>query len=226
MLRLLWGPLIFIGVLSCLAALSLRLLTRPEPIRFHTARMLDEKILVSPSGWQTVSMLDGGRTGLYYDAPEDFIRARGRPIESALLLGLGGGEMLRSVRRASPNARLMGVEIDARVVELAAAEFGVTGLGNCIVVVADATSWVKTQPDVFDVVMVDLFNDSEIVPAVFDPRFWQAVALSLQPGGLLIVNASTESNATRITDAMTNALTGAEVRTVAYGQVVVLAVAR
>lgn len=173
------------------------------PVAPHTvARESDRIVLASPSGYQTVSMRDGGLTGLYYDAAEEALRlnakaCRGRDfcrIDSVVLLGLGGGEMLRGAHRAEPNAALIGVEIDAKTIELAA-DFG-PPLPKSTFLRADAIEWIKATPDEpYSVVMVDLYQDSVLVPAATRSEFFADCARVLRPSGLFIMNVWPASRA-------------------------------
>ena len=86
------------------------------------------RLLLSPSGAQTMSPLDGGATGHYYDWGElvGYERPDARRV---VLLGLGGGEMLRAVRRSLPKAELVGVELDPRIAAAALKSFHVDRFG-------------------------------------------------------------------------------------------------
>lgn len=166
MRTLVWGALV---VLSA----------APPRLEFDGSR----RILTTQSGWQTVSMLDGGSTGLYYDAATDLLRRRS--VRSAVLLGLGGGEMLRQVHAAHPEAVLVGVEIDPTAAHLARVAFEVPAA----VVLADALRWVDVPPaGTYSVVMVDLYDDSRLVPEAGRLTFLAACYRLLEPGGLLLFN--------------------------------------
>lgn len=121
--------------------------------------------LRSPAGVQTVTRLDGAPTGYYYDAGA--LVGRLRPdARTVVLLGLGGGEMLRAARRALPHAQLVGVELDARTAQLAVEAFHVDALG-VEVVVADALDYPARLPKhSVDAVLVDVYADG-MLPAPF-----------------------------------------------------------
>jgi spermidine synthase len=176
-----WGTLVLGG--AGLAGLFVA--AQPPAPRHVLRRDKDQLVLASPSGFQTVSMLDGGRTGLYYDAAEDLLR--GQPhIERVLLLGLGGGEMLRGARRAQPRATLVGVEIDEKTARLARSAFAAPADE---IYVADAIDWIAEQPaHSYSVVMVDLYNDSLIVEAATRTVFLADCARALRASGLFIMN--------------------------------------
>lgn len=167
---LLWGALLFWWTA---APSSPRLVVEPARI-----------ILASPNGYQTISMLDGGATGLYYDSATDLLRGRAG-VRSVVLLGLGGGEMLRQAHQVQPAAVLVGVEIDPTTAHLARTVFAVPAA----VVEADAIGWVDVPPaETFSVVMVDLYDDSQLVPAAGRLTFLGGCYRLLEHGGLLIFN--------------------------------------
>jgi spermidine synthase len=145
------------------------------------------RVLKSTSGYQTVSMLDGGRTGLYYDVGERVgqLRPEARRV---VLLGMGGGEMLRAVRRTLPSAELVGVELSPLTAAIARHEFGVEQLG-VHVVVGDAFDYaLAVQRGYFDAVLVDVFDDA-VIPAKFRTAdFFRGCRGALAPRGLLIMN--------------------------------------
>jgi spermidine synthase len=131
-------------------------------------------------------MLDGGRTGLYYDVGEEVGRLR-PDAQRVVMLGLGGGEMLRAVRRALPKAELVGVEHDERVIAWATRDFGVTEFG-VKTVLADARAWLNLQPVGFaDALLVDVFEDS-VLPWRFSSVGFYAGIRRRLPRGLIVQN--------------------------------------
>lgn len=150
------------------------------------------RLLTSPSGYQTVQQLDGGRTGLYYDVATDVLKpANPGSVRSIVMLGLGGGEMLRQASLVIPDAELIGVEIDHDTIELARTEFHLPPKVN--VIEQDAIDWISEQPaGAYDVIMVDLFVDSEMVPESTRTVFFADCAKALRPGGLFLINVYPE----------------------------------
>jgi spermidine synthase len=99
-----------------------------------------------------------------------------------LLLGLGGGAMLRHLAAYFPDLAVAAVELDGQVVELARRWFHVTQdvrLGDAADVVADAAG-------AFDAIMIDLYDADG--PCAVEERFWQDCREALAPGGWLAVN--------------------------------------
>lgn len=171
------------------------LLAAPSPAPIHSVERTESQLLLkSKSGYQTVSQLDGGQTGLYYDEAE--IVARMHPeARDVVLLGLGGGEMLRAARRALPKAKLVGVEIDPPTAHLARTVFGMEKLGVEIVV-ADAEDWIADQPPgSIDILLIDIFVD-DVLPLEFTQReFLTNCKLALRRGGVLVMNVHNDKEA-------------------------------
>jgi hypothetical protein len=141
----------------------------------------------SGTGVYTVSALDGGRTGWYYDWGE--LVGLERPhAKKVALLGMGGGEMLRAARRSLHGAELVGVELDPAIAGAASREFGLAELG-VQVVVDDAKRWVLRQPNAsVDVLMVDVYDSSELPEYFRSPGFYAECRRVVGAKGALMQN--------------------------------------
>lgn len=159
------------------------------------------RLLLSPSGAQTMSALDGGATGRYYDWGElvGYQRPNARHV---VLLGLGGGEMLRAVRRSLPRAELAGIDIDPGVAQTAVREFGVDELG-VHVLVGDALTWAASAPaGAADVLLVDVFDDM-VLPGKFrEPAFFRDCLRIVGPKGAVLMNVWPADLSRRVAKAM------------------------
>jgi spermidine synthase len=138
------------------------------------------------------------RTGSVWDALAAPILALApERRRSLLVLGLGGGSAARLARALAPGARIVGVEIDPRVVALARSRLGLDELG-LEVVRADAERFLARCRERFDAVLEDVF----IGPgrAVRKPDWLLAGGLAraaacVAPGGVLASNALDEAPA-------------------------------
>jgi len=101
---------------------------------------------------------------------------------SALVLGLGGGAMLRHLQAYLPGCAVTVVERDRTVIELARRFFHITAP----IVEADAQEFVADRRGAYDVIFADLYDGRGM--ASFEPGFWQECAAALAPGGCLAVN--------------------------------------
>jgi SAM-dependent methyltransferase len=102
--------------------------------------------------------------------------------DSVLLLGLGGGAMLRHLEAYLPDAAVTAVERDAAVIALAREHFGV----RAKILRADAEDAVADMRGEFDAVLVDLY-DANGGASVGDD-FWDDCAAALRPGGCMGIN--------------------------------------
>lgn len=146
-------------------------------IEVHTADGLE--------GAATVSKLDGSRTGLYYDLGERAGALRPK-AKRVVLLGLGGGEMLRAARRSLPSAELLGIDNDPRMLQAARDEFRIGAFG-ARGELADAFVYVKKLRGV-DVLLVDLFVGDAMPRPMLAAPFWKDCRAALADGGIVVVN--------------------------------------
>lgn len=101
---------------------------------------------------------------------------------SALLLGLGGGAMLRHAAARFPECRLTVVELDETVIELARHWFYI----DRPVVADDALSFVAETHERYDVILVDLYGAAGVRP--LRAGFWEHCLAALADGGCLAAN--------------------------------------
>lgn len=108
-----------------------------------------------------------------------------------LLLGVGGGAVVRQLKHLLPDADVTGIEIDPVHIDVAHRWFGVAGSE---IHEADAIAWMRNRPrrQRYDVVIDDLFGHDHGEPAraaVLDDQWVGELADALRDDGLLIVNA-------------------------------------
>jgi spermidine synthase len=114
---------------------------------------------------------------------------------SLLVLGLGGGSAARLARALAPGARIVGVEIDPRVVALGRSRLGLGGLG-LEVVCADAERFLAGCGERFDAVLEDVFvgpGRAVRKPAWILAGGLERAAACVAPGGVLASNALDEA---------------------------------
>jgi spermidine synthase len=117
-----------------------------------------------------------------------------QPASHALLLGLGGGSVVATLRQELHyEGHLTAIELDPVVIGLADTEFGVRTSASLDIVCADAFSWVRTAPaNYFGLVIVDLFVDLHLPAGLQTASFWQEVRRVLRVGGYVLFNTLSE----------------------------------
>jgi spermidine synthase len=132
-------------------------------------------------------------TGAIWDhlaLPSFFVRPEG--ARSALVLGVGGGTVVRMLADLTTPERLVGVELDAELLEIGHEWFGLAESGAGLHR-ADAARWVEDHAgERFELIVDDLFGEDDGEPlrpvGLDDAAWWMRLADMLTPGGVLVVN--------------------------------------
>ncbi len=117
--------------------------------------------------------------------------------QRVLIVGLGGGAMVRFLTHHEPQVQIDTVEIDPAVVRLAGDYFGVRPGGNVQVHTADAVAFVESTSDRYDLILMDAFlrpsssTDATGVPAALKTlAFLGRLKQALAPGGVVAFNVN------------------------------------
>ncbi len=79
-------------------------------------------------------------------------------IKNCLILGIGGGDIIKSIKKYYPEAAITGVEIDPTMIDIARKYFGLGEIPKCKIVISDAIDYVrKENPKKFGLIVVDFF---------------------------------------------------------------------
>jgi spermidine synthase len=142
------------------------------------------------NGYHSVMVKGALLTGVVHD---HFLIAPLLPGSTAtagrmLFLGVAGGISIRQLAEVYPALKLTGVEIDPAVLDAARDHFGLTESERVELVAADARWFVTNDHTHYDVIAVDLFQDTSIPPACTTVEFFNQLAARLNPDGVLIMN--------------------------------------
>ena len=114
-----------------------------------------------------------------------------------LIVGLGGGAMVRFLTHHEPQVYIDAVEIDPAVVRLADEYFGVRSGGNVRVHTADAVTFVESTADRYDLILMDAFlrpssdTDTTGVPTRLKTQaFLGRLKGAVAPGGVVAFNVN------------------------------------
>jgi spermidine synthase len=118
-----------------------------------------------------------------------------KSVESTLLLGMGGGSIIKSLRETFEYKKnIVAVEIDPEVIKLAKDEFGVFATENLQIIQQDAFQYVKTSEENFQLIIVDLFIDTKVPPIFFEKEFCKNLSKVLLNNGYIIFNVGINLN--------------------------------
>ena len=106
---------------------------------------------------------------------------------TALLLGVGAGTLAHLLARRFPGIRIVGVDIDPRVIEFARHHFDLA-VPNLEVVIGDAFVYAVECRERFDYVAVDLFCGHAFQRGALAKPFLRRLAAIAGPTGEIVVN--------------------------------------
>lgn len=118
--------------------------------------------------------------------------------QPGLLLGLGGGSIIRPLRQAFHyTGKITAVELDPKMVQIAKQEFGIRPTKQLEIKIEDALTFVKKSPQLYGLIIIDLFIDNQVPPQFYGVLFWQHLIPRLQKNGTIIFNAGLGKEADR-----------------------------
>jgi spermidine synthase len=163
------------------------------------------------TGIQSAYDPDGTWTGFYTDAMAllPHLRDPGPEGHDAAILGLAGGSIARAYRAAGPEgeaARIVGVEVDADVIDVAREHFDLDATG-VETVNMDGRAYLATTERRFDVIVADAYSTQLYIPPHLATREFFAVArAALKTGGVLTLNVNAPSSDSRLLVALVNSV--------------------
>ena len=111
-----------------------------------------------------------------------------KPNQKVLLLGMGGGDIIKLLTSYQPTTKITAVEIVEELVEVAAKHFGITQNENLNIKIADAKDYMQKNKDIFDLVIVDLYSGDDVPKFVTSQTFLAQIAAATGKHGQTIFN--------------------------------------
>jgi spermidine synthase len=145
---------------------------------------------------------DGGRAALLVDgvvqsiSPEDGLATGGYwaamlPLDRphrGLILGLGGGTLVRLLYARWGPFPIVGVDDDPLIVDTAISAGWLATSESLNIAMVDAFAFAQSCQERFDYVAVDLFRGEQLVARAFGKPFLRRLRALLEPRGQLAVN--------------------------------------
>jgi spermidine synthase len=122
----------------------------------------------------------GGIVETFWKQTLKKIKKEKEKVESVLILGLGGGTVVKIVRKNWPEAKITGIDIDPIIVELGKKYLGLND-SNIDIKIADAENFLVSLvsiQDRYDLVIVDLYNGDKF-PKKFETKYYIHLVRSL-----------------------------------------------
>lgn len=110
------------------------------------------------------------------------------PCCDVLLLGLGGGSLVRALHFLNPATKITAVEIRPTVIELAFQHFSMPVSPNIQIICNDAKDYIVNSTAKVDLIFVDLFWALKMDPLQTNRLFIEGCKRQLHSAGWLIIN--------------------------------------
>ena len=110
-------------------------------------------------------------------------------MQDILVLGVAGGSVIKTlVDDVKYKNNITGVEIDKAVVELSNLYFGLNQIENYTAILADAKEYVSNTSKKYDLLIIDIFEDSEMPDFLFRKKFVDSCKQILNKKGFILFN--------------------------------------
>jgi len=109
-------------------------------------------------------------------------------VKKILLLGVGGGTIIKLLKKSFPEAMLVGVDIDVRMVEVGEKYLGLTLDKTIDVRIGDVFDPNLDLGKDYDLIIVDLFRGYTVPSQINSPIFLKRLQSLLGPLGIVVFN--------------------------------------
>ena len=104
-----------------------------------------------------------------------------RKFENILVLGVAGGSVIKTlVDEVKFKGKITGVEIDPEIVDIANTYFKLNEIKNLELIVEDAFEFVLKTKESFDLIIIDIFQDTTMPSFLFEDYFIKRIHFLLK----------------------------------------------
>jgi len=159
---------------------------------FHRLRVTDNdgvRLLAFERNRQSSMRLDDPfETDIEYVGYLHLTRAIVPTAARTLVIGLGGGSVVKRMWRDYPDMRLDVVEIDPVVADVARSLFALPEDERIRVFIEEGREYVDVCTETYDIIIVDAFDDDRVPRPLLTEEFLRECRDCLAPGGVIAYN--------------------------------------
>ncbi len=142
-------------------------------------------------------VLDSAHTNYSYGSLQRILRIgllkigfeRIRKMNHILVLGVAGGSVIKTLtNEVKYTNKITGVEIDANVIALAKKYFELDAVPNLELVIDDAFEFVLKTREKYDLIIIDIFQDTTMPNFLFETFFVSRLLDILTSNGMYLFN--------------------------------------
>ena len=166
------------------------------PIKIHQVNsILSKSIEVTWANGDLV--LDSKNTNYSYGSLQRILRLGLKNIgfdkiskmNHILVLGVAGGSVIKTIiHEIKYKGRITGVEIDPEIIAIANTYFKLNEIDHLEIVCDDAFEFILKSKEKYDLIIVDVFQDTEMPNFLFENFFVRRICFLLQKGGFILFN--------------------------------------
>jgi spermidine synthase len=110
-------------------------------------------------------------------------------MEQVLVLGVAGGSVIKTlVDEINFKGKITGVEIDPGIISIANEYFKLNEIQNLEIVIDDAFEFVLKTKDRYDLIIIDVFQDTTMPNFLFEQFFVNRICFLLRSKGIVLFN--------------------------------------
>ena len=152
-------------------------------------------------------VLDSKTTNYSYGSLQRILRKglkyigydRIKKFEDVLILGVAGGSVIKTlVNEVKFKGEITGVEIDKDIVEIANNYFKLDEVKNLELIVDDAFEYVLKTKEKYDLIIIDIFQDTTMPNFLFEDFFINRINFLLKTEGFILFNTMVINEKDRI----------------------------
>lgn len=142
-------------------------------------------------------VLDSENTNYSYGSLQRILRYGLRNIgydkvlqmEHILVLGVAGGSVIKTlVDEINYKGKITGVEIDSEMIQIANQYFNLNEIKQLEIIIDDAFEFVLKTKDRYDLIIIDIFEDTNMPNFLFEKFFSERVCFLLKDQGFILFN--------------------------------------
>lgn len=124
------------------------------------------------------------RKGLKHFGFEKIIK-----MQHILVLGVAGGSVIKTlVDEINYEGKITGVDIDSEIISIANKYFELDKIKNLDIVIDDAFEFVLKTKDKYDLIIIDIFQDTKMPNFLFEKFFINRICFLLNNRGVVLFN--------------------------------------
>ncbi|GGA73513.1 spermidine synthase [Flavobacterium palustre] len=180
-----------------------RLLSYFYPIKIHTQKStLSQSLEITWANGNLV--MDSENTNYSYGSLQRILKlglknigfAKIKKMESILVLGVAGGSVIKTlVDEIQFKGNITGVEIDAEIIKMANQYFKLDEMKQLQIVIDDAFEFVLKTKEKYNLIIIDVFQDTKMPNFLFESFFINRVCFLLKSKGFILFNTMLLNNA-------------------------------